>query len=149
MNFKSEPGKVAGKEGGTFFDASPRFKKNEPSSTSSIQNRSNSIPDEKVLGRWLTNCPVDLGELSLRKNWALLSPRAIHSSSIVSTKSIIKNINITGAILSPCLTPTLNSIDVSTFSMMILTILLSYIHLITDRSLGGAPYFPSMVMRSA
>ena len=66
-------------------------------------------------GRWLTNCPVDLGELSLRENWDLLSPRAVHSSSSVLAKAIIKNINSTGAILSPCLTPTLNSMDVSTF----------------------------------
>ena len=37
----------------------------------------------KVLGRWLTSCPVDLGELSLRANWDFLSPRASQSSYIV------------------------------------------------------------------
>ena len=111
-----------------------------------MHNISKSIPDEKVPGWWLTNCPVDLGELYLRTNWALLIPRAVHSSSSVLTKAIIKNRNITGAMLSPCLTPTLNSMDISTFPMMRLTILLSYMRLIAERSLLGAPYFPSMAM---
>ena len=73
-----------------------------------MQYKLNSIPVEKVLGWWLTNCPVDLGELSLRSNWALINTRAVHSSSSVSAKAIIKNRNSTGAMLSPCLTPTLN-----------------------------------------
>ena len=99
-------------------------------------------------GQWLTNCLVDLDEFSLRANWASLSPRAVHSSSIVLVNYIIKNINITGAMLSPCLTPTLNPMNVSTFPMMRLTILLSYISLIAEHSLGGAPHFPSMAMIS-
>ena len=70
-------------------------------------------------------------------------------SSSVSAKAIIKNRNSTGAMLSPCLTPTLNSMDVSTLPMMSLTKLLSYMHLIAERSIGGAPYFPSLVMSSA
>ena len=123
-------------------------KKNETPSTYSIHNKSTSIPDEKVPGRWLTNCPVDLGELSLRGNWALLIPRAVHSYSSVLAKAVIKNRNSTGDMLSPCLTPNLNSIDVSTFLMMSLTILLSYMRLIAEHSLGGAPYFLSMVMSS-
>ena len=104
-----------------------------------MQNKSNIITDEKVPVQWLTNCPVDIGELSLRANWALLSPRAAHSSSSVSAKAIIKNRNSTGAILSPYLTPTLNSTDVSTFPKTNLTIILSYMRLIADHSLGGAP----------
>ena len=64
-----------------------------------MQNRSNSIPDEKVPVRCLTNCPVDLGELYLNENWALFSLRAVHSSSSVSAKAIIKNRNSTGVIL--------------------------------------------------
>ena len=71
-----------------------------------MQNSSKSIPDEKMPGQWLTNGPVDLGELSLRTNWDLLSPRAVHSSSSVLAKAIIKNRSKTGAMLSPCLTPT-------------------------------------------
>ena len=124
-------------------------KTNAPSSTYIMQNRSNSIPDDKVPGLWLTNCPVDIGELYLHTNWALLSPRSVHSSSSVLEKSIIKNRNSTGSILYPCLTPTLNLIDVSTFLMMSLTILVSFVYLIAERSLGGAPYFPSMAVRSA
>ena len=114
-----------------------------------MQNKLNSIPDEKVPGRWLTNCPVDLGELSLRANWALLSPRAVHSSSSVLEKVVIKNRNITGAMLSPCLTPTLNSMDIYALPMMSLITLLLYMRLIAERSLGSAPYFPSMAMSSA
>ena len=122
---------------------------NAPSSTYIMQNNSNSILDENVPGRWLTNCPVDLGELSMRANWAFISPRAVHSSSSVSAKAIIKNINSTEAMLSPCLNPNLNSMDVSTLTMMRLTTLFSYMLLIAERSFGGAPYFPSMAIISA
>ena len=114
-----------------------------------MQNKPNTIPDEKIPGQWLTDCPVDLGELSLSANWDSLSPRDVHSSSSIPTKAIIKKINRTGAILSPCLIPTLNSLDVSTFPMMRLTILLSYMRLIAEHILGGAQYFPSMAMSSA
>ena len=124
-------------------------KTNTPSSTQSMQNRLNSIPDENVPGRWITSCPVDLGELSLRTNWVMISPRAVQSSSSVLAKAIIKNKNNTGAMLSPYLTLTLNSMDLSTFPMMSLTILLSYMCLIAERSLEGAPYFTSMAIRSA
>ena len=109
---------------------------NAPLSTYSMQNISKSIPDEKVPGRWLTNCPFDLGELSFHENWALLSPRAVHSSSSISEKAIIKNINSTGAIMSPCLTPTLKAMDVSILPMMSLTTLLLYMRLIAEHSLG-------------
>ena len=85
----------------------------------------------------------------MRANWALLSPRVVHSSSNVSAKAIIKNRNSNGDMLSPCLTPTLNSMDVSNFPIMSLTTLFSYMRLIDERSLGGAPYFPSMAMISA
>ena len=87
-----------------------------------MQNISNSVPDEKVPVCWLTNCPVDLGEFSLRLNWALLGPRAVHLSSGVSENAIIKNRNSTGDVLSPCLTPVLKSMYVSTLPMMILTL---------------------------
>ena len=58
------------KEGDPFFDVCPGLKKNAPSSTYSIQNRSNSMPEEKMPVRWLTNFPIDLGELSLCENCA-------------------------------------------------------------------------------
>ena len=114
-----------------------------------MHNRLKHIPDKKVPGRWLTNCPVDLGELSLRANWALLSPRAVHLSSSVLAKAIIKNRNSCGDMLSLYLTPTLNSMDVSNFPMIILTILLLHMHLIAEHSLGGAPYFSSMAISNA
>ena len=50
--------------------------------------------------------------------------------------------------LSPCLTLTLKSMDVSTFPMMRLTMLLLYMRLIYEHSLEGAPYFLSMAMSS-
>ena len=51
--------------------------------------------------------------------------------------------------LSPCLIPTLNTMDVSNLPVMSLTMLLLYICLIVERSLGGTPYFPSMDISSA
>ena len=77
------------------------------------------------------------------------SPRAVHLSSIGLSKSIIRNRNINGGILYPCLTPNLKSMDVSIFPMMSLTTLLSYMRLIAENSLGGASYFPSMEMSGA
>ena len=121
---------------------------NAPLSTYSMQNRSKSIPDEKVPGRWLTNFPVDLGELSLCAHWALLSPKVVHLSSSVSEKSIIKNRKSTGSMLSPFLTPTLKSMDASTLPMMSLTMFLLYMRLISEHILGGAPYLHSMAMSS-
>ena len=76
-------------------------KTNAPSSTQSTRNRSNSVPYKKVPVWWLTNCPVDLGDFSLRANWDLLSLRAVQLSSSVLVKAIIKNRDSTGAILSP------------------------------------------------
>ena len=122
---------------------------NVPSSTYIMQNKSNSIPDEKMLDWWLTNCPGDLGELSLRVNWYLLGPRDVHSSYSVSAKAIIKKRNSTGVMLYPCLTPTFKSMDVSTLSLMSLTMLFPYMRLIADHIIGGAPYSPRMATSSA
>ena len=55
----------------------------------------------KLAGWWLTNFPVDLGELSLCENWALINPRTVHSSPSVSAKAIIRNINSTGDMMTP------------------------------------------------
>ena len=77
-----------------------------------MQNKSNILTDKMVPGRWLTNFLVDLGELYLRANLNFLSPRAIHSSSSVLVKAFINNRNRTGAMISPCLIPTLKSMDV-------------------------------------
>ena len=103
----------------------------------------------KVLGWCLTNCMVDLGELSLHVNWDFISHRAAQLSSSVLAKEIIWNINRSGAMISPCLTPTLKSMYVSIFLMMSLTTLLPYMRFIAEHSLGGAPYFTSMDMSSA
>ena len=83
------------------------------------------------------------------KNWDLLSTRSVHSYYSVSAKDIIRNRNTIGAMLSPCLTPILMSMDVSILLMMSLTTLLSYMYSIAEHSLGWAPYFPSIVMISA
>ena len=103
----------------------------------------------KVPGKWITSCPVDLGELSLCANWAFLSTRAVHSSSSFSEKAIIRKRNSIGAMLSPCLTPTLKLMDVSILPMMSLTMLLLYMRLIAEHSIWGVPYFTSMEMSSA
>ena len=114
-----------------------------------MQNIPNSMTYEKVPGQCLTNFPVDLDELSLRENWVFLSTRSVHLYYSVSAKAIIKNINITGAVLSPFLTPTFNSMDFSTLLMMSLNMILLYICLIAEHSLGVAPYFSSMAIISA
>ena len=74
-------------------------KTNAPLYTYSIQKISKSVPDVKVLCWWLARCPDDIGELSLCENCALLSPREVHPFSNVLTKSIIRNMNSTGAML--------------------------------------------------
>ena len=107
------------------------------------------MPDEKVPRRWLANCLVDLGELSFLENWALLSLMDVKLTSSALAKAIIKNINSTETMLSPCLTPTFKSIYVSTLLMMILDMLLLYMRLIAEHILGGAPYLPSMATSSA
>ena len=149
VHFEAKPSKVIRKEGDPFFDVGPGFKKNAPSSTYSMHNRSNSVPDKKMPGRWLNNCLVDLGEFSLRANWALFSPRAIHSSSSVLVKVVIKNRNSNEAMMSPYLTPNLKSMDVSTLPMMSMTMISLYMRLIDENCIGGAPYFPSMAMSHA
>ena len=55
-----------------------------PPEAEGVPVRLTRIQEEKVPGRWLTNCPVDLGELYLRT-----SPRAVHLSSSVLAKAII------------------------------------------------------------
>ena len=107
------------------------------------------MPDKKVPDWWLANCSVDLGEFYLHANWALIIPRAVHLSSSVLAKAIINNRNSTRAMLSPCLKPNLKSMDVSTLPMTSLNMLLLYMHLTAEHSLGGSPYFPSMEMSSA
>ena len=114
-----------------------------------MQKISKSVPYVKVPGRWLTSFLVDYAELPLRKKWDLLSTRAVQLSSRVLEKVIIRNRNRTVAMLYPCLTHNLKSMDVSILPMTILTKLLSYMRLIYEHSLGGALYFPIMTMSSA
>ena len=114
---------------------------NALSSTYTMQNISKRVPDVKVMGWLLTNFLVDIGDLSLRANWALINPRSFHLSSRILEKAIIRNRNSTVAMLSPFLTPTLKSMDVSIFPMMILTKLLLYMRLIPEHSLGGDAIF--------
>ena len=97
----------------------------------------------------LTIRPVDRDELSLHENYYLLSPRSVHLYSSVLEKAIIRNINRTGVILYPFLTPALKLMYVSILLMMRLTFILLYICLIDEHSLEGAPYFPSMEIISA
>ena len=78
-----------------------------------------------------------------------ISPRNAHSSSSVLAKAIINDINSTGAMMSPCLTPTLKSLDVSTLPMMVLTMLLSYMCLIAERSLESMYHCSSISKISA
>ena len=54
--------------------------------------------------------PSDKVEFLLRENFSLVSPLIVHSFSSVSKKPITMKRNITGAKISPCLTPNLKSI---------------------------------------
>ena len=66
--------------------------------------------DEKVPSWCLTNCLVDIGEVSLRVNWDLLNPRAINLYSSIWDKVIIRNRNNTGSMISHCLRPNVKSL---------------------------------------
>ena len=103
----------------------------------------------KVLGQWLNNFPVGLGEFSLYANWDLLNPSSIHLSSSVLVNAIIRNMNSTGAMLYPCLAPTFKSMYLSILPMMSLNKLLSYMRFIDEHIIGGMPDFPSMVISSS
>ena len=107
-----------------------------------MQKRSKSVPGKKVMGWWITSCPVVIGEFYLREVCALISYRTSHLSSNFSANSIIRNINRTGTMLLPFLKPTLKLIDVSILPMMSWTTLLSYVRLIFEHSIGGTQYFP-------
>ena len=100
------------------------------------------MQDIKLPGLWLTIFPVNLGGLSLRENWDFLNPRDVHSFSSDLAKAIIRNRKITGDVLSTCLTPTLKSMDVSILPMMIFTIIFSYVHFISEHSMGVRYIFP-------
>ena len=107
-----------------------------------MNNRLKRVHDKKMTARCLIFCLVELDEVSLCENWDLVNPRTIHFSFSVLAKAIVNNINSTGSMMFPCLTPTLKSIYVSILMMMSLTTLLSYMSLIVDHSVGGTPYFP-------
>ena len=75
MHFEAKPRKVSRKEGDNSFNVGPGFKNKR--SVIYIEHEEQ-IECQKVPGQWLTNCAVDIGELSLRVNWAFLIPRAVH-----------------------------------------------------------------------
>ena len=90
--------------------------------------------------------PSDCGELSCLRNCSLCSPFFFHSFSRVSTMPMIKNRNKTGAILSPCFTPTSNGIVVSNLTIFNIIMLFLYILSIADCRFGGHPYLCSTLM---
>ena len=63
----------------------------------------------------VTGC---IGEFYLHANCYFLSPVAVHSSSSVSSKAIIRNINRTGAMLLHFLTPTFKLVAFSILPIM-------------------------------
>ena len=69
-----------------------------------------------------------------------------HSFYWVSAKPMIKNKNNTGAMMSPCFTPTSNGIVVSDLPIFNLTMLFLNILSIADRRFGGHPYLCSTLM---
>ena len=75
-------------------------------STYNIQNMSKRVPSEKVRLLWLMMLPFERGELSCRQSCRGVRPFMVHSPLRVSANPIIMNRKRTGAMLSPCLTPT-------------------------------------------
>ena len=71
------------------------------------------------------------------ENLALVSPLSVHYFSSVSENSITMKRNRIGATLSPCLTPTLNSIVVSNSPITNLTKLSLYIIAMVSHRFGG------------
>ena len=76
----------------------------------------------------------------------LLIPRWLRVTR--SAKAFMRKSNSTGAILSPCLTPTPCSISSTLLPIFKTTIRSVYIRSTTLQRLGGAPYFSRTLMRS-
>ena len=78
----------------------------------SMENRSKIFHELKYYGLCLAIWPVEIGELLCIENVDFLSPLHVHYFSNASENSMMRDRNITGAMLSPCLTTTLKGIEV-------------------------------------
>ena len=103
------------------------------------------LPD---FGLWLIIWLVDRGELLCLDNVDFVSPFHVHYFSNVLANDMISNRKRTGDMLSPCLTPTLKGMEVSSFPIISLTALFSYFLLVTEKNRGGARYLDMIAIRS-
>ena len=96
---------------------------NVTSSTHSMHNILKRFPELKDFGLWLTILPVERGELLCLDNVAFVRPSLVHYFSNLSANAMMRNMNITGSMMYPCLTPTLKGMEVSIFPIISLTTL--------------------------
>ena len=85
------------------------------------------------------SCADVWGETSCREKRGFVSFALSHSFSSVSANAITKKRNRTGAMLSPCLTPTVNGIEVSILPIISRTFVFAYMRFIADTNFGGPP----------
>ena len=95
-----------------------------------MYSTSNIFPELKGFGLCKTICLVEIGELLCLYNVTFVSPFLVHSLSIISKNYMIRNKEITEAMFSNCLNPTLKDMDVSIYPIIRLTTLFVYILLI-------------------
>ena len=119
-------------------------KVNAPSSTYSTQKRARSVPCSKLFFLFPVSLPTSRGECLCCLRLIIFRSALICSVSKVSENSITINRNITGAIQSPCLTPTVWLVFSSIFPIFRTTFKSCYILGMADRSFGGAPYRSSI-----
>ena len=107
-------------------------------------------PESKFAGRCPVSCPLSrlVSEGGLL-NAAFGMPAKSHSASTVSEKAAMRNRNMTGERLSPCLTPTVWESSALSLPIRSITFRLSYKRDIAFLNLGGAPYLSSTLMSSA
>ncbi len=67
-------------------------------------------------------------------------PASFHATSSVSAKADMRNRKSTGAMLSPCHTPTVWESSTTSFSILRTTMRSWYVRPIAATKLGGAPY---------
>mmetsp|Transcript_22884 Transcript_22884/g.52540 ORF Transcript_22884/g.52540 Transcript_22884/m.52540 type:complete len:209 (-) Transcript_22884:166-792(-) len=92
--------------------------------------------------------PFSKSSSDARTTCILSNPFDSQIVSSESAKAFMRKRNRTGAILSPCLTPTSCNISFTLFPIFKTTVRSVYIRLITLHRLGGAPYLSRILIRS-
>ena len=99
---------------------------------------------------WLFMTPSSFSKSSSGPCWdrIIFRPFSSQTSPRISEKAFIKNRNNTGAMLSPCLTPTSWKIVSILFKILSTTIKYWYVLWIVEKNFGGDPYLSSTLTSS-